>query len=248
MTVYSKFAGVYDKMGSDEFSVKMFNYTQRILSKLRYHPRSVLDLACGTGTAAVRWAHKNIVTYGVDGSADMLAVARKKAQREKVKLHLSQQPLTSFALDNPVDLVTCYFDSLNYLLSLPELHRCFTHVHDALYPNGYFIFDVNTPEAMKVIWGAEVYADATDDLAWVWKNCYFPKAKRAEVHATFFVKQDGRWDRFDEIHAERGYTATEIRAALRDAGFKVVGLYDCLRFVKPDRKSLRIAAVAQKAG
>lgn len=248
MSVYNKFAGVYDKMGSDEFSVKMFDYTQRILTRLRYRPRSVLDLACGTGTVAARWAHKNIVTYGVDGSADMLAVAREKARSERVKIHFSQQPMASFTIDHPVDLVTCYFDSLNYLLSLPELHRCFTCVRDALNPNGYFVFDVNTPEAMKVIWGAEVYADASDDLAWVWKNCYFPKAKRAEVHATFFVKENGGWDRFDEIHAERGYTATEIRTGLRDSGFKLVGLYDCLRFVKPDRTALRIAAVAQKVG
>ena len=78
MRVYQKFAQVYDKIGSDQFSAKMFRYTQRLLTRLNYRPRSVLDLACGTGTAAVMWADNNVDTYGIDGSDQMLDMAKKK--------------------------------------------------------------------------------------------------------------------------------------------------------------------------
>ncbi|MEE9443521.1 MAG: class I SAM-dependent methyltransferase [candidate division Zixibacteria bacterium] len=246
MSSYRKFARVYDKIGSDNFSVKMFHYTKRILSRLRYRPKSILDLACGTGTAAVMWARKNTEVFGIDASADMLAMAAKKATKEKVKLILSQSPMTSFSIPQQVDLVTCYFDSLNYVLSLDDLKKVFTCVNRALYPGGYFIFDVNTPEAMKVLWGSEIYADETEDVAWIWKNCYYPKAKQAEVKATFFVRKGKIWERFDEIHAERGYTATEIKAVTQTSGFKLVSLYNCLKFSKPKRDSMRIAAVVQK--
>lgn len=247
MAVYNRFADVYDKMGSDRFSIKMFGYTQRLLSKLRIKPRSILDLACGTGTAAVLWAKNGARVFGIDGSDQMLEMARRKADAEKVTIELSCQKMTSFGLPEKVDLVTCYFDSLNYLLTLADMAACFKSVRRVLNDDGYFIFDVNTPEAMKVIWGAEVYADEMEDIAWIWKNCYFPKVRRAEVKATFFVRQkDGSWERFEEIHAERGYTVTDMKKTLKNAGLRPVKIYDCLTFRKPTRKAMRIAVVARK--
>lgn len=246
MRVYSKFAGVYDKIGSDRFSAKMFRYTQRLVSRLEYRPRSVLDLACGTGTAALMWADSKVTTYGIDGSEHMLTVARKKAKDNNVNISFSCQQLTSFTVARKVDLVTCYFDSLNYLLTLSDLTACFKATRRALFDKGYFIFDVNTPEAMKVLWGSQIYADETEDVAWIWKNCYFPRVNRAEIKATFFVRQGDAWERFEENHAERGYGITEIKKVLKVSGFKPVKIYDCLTFAKPDRKTMRLAVVAQK--
>lgn len=248
MTVYNRFAYVYDKMGSDRFSIKMFDYTLRLLTMLRFRPRSILDLACGTGTVAVLWAKNGDRVHGIDRSDQMLEMARKKAQEHSVTVDFSTQAMTSFSLPERVDLVTCYFDSLNYLLTLSDMTACFKSVRRVMNDNGYFIFDVNTPEAMKVIWGSEVYADEVNDVAWIWKNCYFPKVKRAEVKATFFVRRDeGTWERFEETHAERGYTVTEIRKLLKAAGLRPVKIYDCLTFKKPNRKSMRLAVVAVKS-
>ncbi len=246
MRAYQKFAQIYDKIGSDRFSAKMFRYSQRLLSRLNYRPRSVLDLACGTGTAAVMWADNNVATFGIDGSEQMLEVARKKAEECGVKIDFSHQPMTSFAIPRKVDLVTCYFDSLNYLLTLSDLTACFKSARRALYDDGYFIFDVNTPEAMKVLWGSQVYADETEDVAWIWKNFYFPKVKRAEVKAVFFVRRGEVWERFEETHAERGYNVTEIKKVLKASGFKPVYVYDCLNFARPKRDALRLAVVARK--
>ncbi len=246
MSSYQRFAHVYDQIGSDRFSVKMFTYTQRLLVKMKYRPRSVCDIACGTGTAAVMWAKQRLKTYAIDGSEDMLEMAREKADIEQVDIKFSHQNLTVFALPEPVDLVTCYFDSLNYLLTLGQIQKCFRCTHDILKPGGLFIFDVNTPEAMKVLWDSQTYADETDSVAWIWKNQYFPKAKQAEIHATFFVRQGDMWERFEEIHAERGYTTTEMKKELTKTGFTTKLVYDCLSFRKPDRKSLRLAIVAQK--
>lgn len=247
MSTYKRFAYVYDRIGSDEFSIKMFEYTQRILTRLKYRPRSVLELACGTGTAAALWASRNINVFAIDGSEHMLEMAREKARGEKLKISFSQQPLTSFDLPQKVDLVTCYFDSVNYLLTRKELDSCFQSVKKCLYPGGLFIFDANTPEAMKTLWDSQTYAEASDDIAWIWKNVYFPKAKRAEVRATFFVRRKNNWERFDELHTERGYTVTELKKALKTAGLEVREVYKCLKFSRPDRRDLRVALVAQRS-
>jgi len=248
MTVYNRFAHVYDKMGSDRFSIKMFDYTLRMLTRLRFRPRSILDLACGTGTAAVLWAKNGDRVHGIDRSEQMLEMARRKAQEHHVKVDFSKQAMTSFTLPERVDLVTCYFDSLNYLLTLADMTACFKSVRRVMNDYSYFIFDVNTPEAMKVIWGSEVYADEIEDVAWIWKNCYFPRVNRAEVKATFFVRgDDNTWERFEEVHAERGYGPSDIRKLLKASGLKPVNIYDCLTFNKPTRKSMRLAVVAVKA-
>jgi ubiquinone/menaquinone biosynthesis C-methylase UbiE len=244
--MYQKFAYVYDKIGSDQFSKKMFKYTLRLLARLRYRPKSVLEIACGTGTVAVMWAKRNVTTFAIDSSADMLSLAKKKARQKKVRIDFSRQRLTNFSVSQQVDLVTCFFDSVNYLLTMNDLTACFKAAFNALYDGGYFIFDANTPEAMKLLWGSEIYADETEDVAWIWKNCYFPKIKQAEIRATFFVRKGNIWERFDEIHSERGYTVTELKRALKSVGFKIVNTYDCLRFVNPDRKSVRVAIVAKK--
>jgi ubiquinone/menaquinone biosynthesis C-methylase UbiE len=246
MSVYERFAKIYDAIGSDRFSMKLFHYTQRLLAKVRYRPHSVLDLACGTGTAAILWKEHNVVTFGIDSSDRMLTVAEKKARARGLDIAFSHQPMTSFTPPQPVDLVTCYFDSLNYLLTMADLAACFRAVHRVLSPDGYFIFDVNTPEAMKVLWDANVYADKTPDVAWIWKNCHFPKAKQAELKAAFFVRKGNVWERFDEVHAERGYTPAEMRTVLKQTGFKVVSIYDCLTFRRPDRHSVRIAVIDRR--
>lgn len=246
MSTYRRFAGVYDKMGSDRFSKRMFDYTQQILSRLPYCPHAVLDLACGTGTAATLWAESGVAVFGIDGSAHMLTIARKKAKKRRVRVLFSRQPLTSFSVKRPVDLVSCYFDSLNYLLTVKDLTNCFKCVKRALRPNGYFIFDMNTPEAMKVLWGSQIYGDATADLAWIWKNLFYPKLSQAELKATFFVRRGRVWERFDEVHTERGYRPAEIKKALAAAGLKTVYVYECLEFSRPRRDSCRVAVVAQK--
>jgi ubiquinone/menaquinone biosynthesis C-methylase UbiE len=246
MPVYDGFARVYDEMGHDRFSIRMHRYTQKILKQLRFRPGSVLDLACGTGSAAMLWGMAGLKVCGIDGSRQMLAKAQAKAKKEKLAIEFLQKPLTSFSVRTPVDLITCYFDSLNYLTKPGDLEAAFRRAYRALAPGGYFIFDMNTPEAMRVIWGSQIYGNVTGDLAWIWRNCYFPKARLAEVHATFFVRKGKRWERFDELHAERGYTNREIRGALKSAGFASIQMYDCFTFNRPQAKSMRVAVVAQR--
>jgi ubiquinone/menaquinone biosynthesis C-methylase UbiE len=244
---YQRFAHIYDKMNQDNFSRRMYRYTKRILTGLRFRPKTVLDLACGTGTAATMWAESGVRTYGIDGSEHMLEIAEKKARAQRLDISLSKQQLTSFTIDEKVDLVTCYYDSLNYLLTVKDLTATFRCVKKALIDGGYFIFDMNTPEAMKIIWGSQTYAEAHNEIAWIWKNIYFPRQKSAQIHATFFVQnKTGLYERFEEVHTERGYTNMDLRRCIKNAGLKTITIYEALRFRKPPRDALRVAFVVQK--
>src|SRR5207245_9724675 len=50
------------------------------------------------------------------------------------------------------DLVTSWYDSLNYLLRLDDLNKTFAGVFRSLRPGGSFLFDMNTPGTLSKGW------------------------------------------------------------------------------------------------
>jgi predicted TPR repeat methyltransferase len=249
---YSEFARVYDLMGADRHSAEMVEYTQKIIRRFRIEATSLLDLCCGTGTALKLFCDNGFTVSGLDGSARMLAIATKKLKGHKVTLY--NKTLPRFRLLHPensrkvktFDLITSFYDSLNYMKNITELGEAFTSTAEHLTPEGWFIFDMNTPTALKTIWGEEIYADAREDMAWIWKNRYDAKTQSATLMTTFFEKDGSSWRRFDEQHDEYAYSNTVIKKLLKNAGFKIKGLYRCFTFKKPTRATTRICVVAQK--
>ena len=251
-TPYQRFAAVYDRIGHDSFSIEMVEYCARIFKVFRIRPCNALDLCCGTGSAIGRLLDYGFTMSGLDGSSEMLAIAAQKLNGKGVRLYHKQLP--KFRLIDTDDstvtrsfgLITCFYDSLNYLRNLTELKTAFKAVHAHLEPGGWFIFDMNTPVALETIWDGQVWGDTTDDLAWVWKNEYFAKAKSAICHTTFFVRDGDIWRRFDEDHFEKAYDNKTLRRAVKESGFQVKGFFDCFTFDRATKASDRVCVVARK--
>ena len=249
---YSKMAIIYDLMHADHHSLNMVDYTMKIISRFKIKAACCLDLCCGTGSALLEFHNKGYKVAGLDGSAAMLAVAAKKLKKTRVKLF--QKSLPNFKIlssDNSTkteqfDLITSFYDSLNYLKSETELKQAFKSVANHLVKGGWFIFDMNTPVALKTIWGGQVYAGAQDDLAWIWRNKSDSKTKTASVETTCFYKEGNEWKRFDELHTELSHSNTILRKLLRESGFTVKAVYRCGTFSKADKDTTRVCFVAQK--
>jgi SAM-dependent methyltransferase len=252
LSQYVKFADVYDKMKADTHSIRMTETTFKIMRRFKIQAEEGLDLCCGTGTALKVFAESGMKMAGLDRSRRMLAAARKKLKGLGVELFCQSLPRFSIparrrsAKTRQFDLVTSFFDSLNYLLTARDLAAAFRSVNRHLKRGGWFIFDMNTPAAMKALWDEKVQAEALKDLAWVWKAEYDPKRQAGDCLATFFVKKGRGWQRFDELHRERAYPNSAIKKMLRQAGFTVRGFYRCHTFEPPTRDTYRICAVAQK--
>ncbi len=252
MPQYRKFAEVYDQMKADRHSRLMVDYTMDIIRKFKIDVRTGLDLCCGTGTAIKLFTAHGFEMSGLDASKDMLAVARKKLEGKNVRLY--RQTLPKFEIRKGgkskqlqrFDLITSYFDALNYLLTARDLKTCFRGVFRHLENGGWFIFDMNTPKALTTLWDENVHADVTPDLAWVWKNEFYPKTKKAACYATFFRRRGSMWERFDEVHWEAAYPNSEIRKMLREVGFTIKGFYHCRTFDRPTKETTRICVVARR--
>ncbi len=247
--MYNEFAPFYAKGDWPRYSAQMARILPSVLEHFGLWPRKILDLACGEGTFAVAMAEKGLQVTGVDLSPDMLKIARQRAAAEGVRTSFIQQDMRSLRLRGKFDLVTCWFDSLNYLLEIDDLASTFVGVSRVLNDKGVFIFDVNTIRGLAVEWVKQpcyVHVNSRDSfLASIPQ--YDAATKVASLHLTGFARDNGRWIRMDEVHKERGYALKEIRQCLRKAGLRELACWASLdKMDKPKRSTERVWFVARK--
>ena len=144
---YERLSRVYDLDWSD-FSPKYVSLIKNILDKRGIERAKILDLACGTGILAVILAENGHYIRGIDISPQMIEVARNKSP-DLPETAFQVQDMTNFIIDDTFDLVTCIFDSINYVLDISGLSSMFNHVYSALNPSGLFLFDSNTHREYK---------------------------------------------------------------------------------------------------
>jgi SAM-dependent methyltransferase len=249
MAIYEKYAQVYDQSGQIQFSILMLDYLNKLLPHLSLSEDrqvAVCDLCCGTGTVAIAFAARGWRVYGVDGSAAMLAEAQRKATEMGFKVEFSQQDMRQFVLPQPVDLVTCFYDSVNYLLTVDDLRQCFQRVATALAPGGWFIFDMNTPAAFATNWNNTTFVIDQADFSIIMRNTYDPQASLAKCVVTMFQRQGELYAKSMEEHIERAYATTEVADALAQAGLELTARYKCFTFEELTDETRRILYVAQK--
>src|SRR5436190_7813524 len=78
--MYEDYAPIYDAIGQGHFSARMAAWARAWLAECGKSPARVLDLACGTGEAALVFAAAGCDAVGLDRSAAMLEIARGKAR------------------------------------------------------------------------------------------------------------------------------------------------------------------------
>ena len=247
--MYNDFARFYAEGDWPRYSAQMARMLPSVLEHFGLWPRTILDLACGEGTFAVAMARRGLRVTGVDQSPEMLDIARGRAAKEGLEVKLLHQDMRALTVRGRFDLVTCWFDSLNYLLEIDDLAQTFAGVSRVLDKNGVFIFDMNTIRALAVEWISEpcyLHLDSPDFfLASVPQ--YDPATKIASLHITGFARENEGWARVDELHRERGYTLKEIRQCLKRADLREMACWASLdKMDRPRRTTVRVWFVARK--
>ena len=141
---YKSFSYYYDEI------MELIEYDGWVnLTKKYLTPTSkILDLACGSGTLAVSLANDGYNVSGLDLSKEIIAVAKEKMITNHVDIDFSVKDMTNFTYDEKFDVITCYFDSVNFLTK-DEVRRMMDAVYNNLNDGGYFIFDLFTLSKMK---------------------------------------------------------------------------------------------------
>ncbi len=220
MSSYDALAASYDGLMIDGSYRKRADWLDRQLRKSAIPVRTVLDLACGTGTISCLLTQKGYQVTATDGSEEMLTQAMGKAAalegQPPLFLH---QTMPRLRLLEPVDAAVSILDSLNYLTREKDIRETFRRVYRWLKPGGQFIFDVNTPYKLRRMDG-QMYMDETEDSFCVWRTFFSERTRVCTYQVDLFHRNgDGAWDRDFEEHRERAWSSEELRTYLTDAGF-----------------------------
>lgn len=241
---YSRFAKLYDHVMQDVGYDFWIDYVERLVKRLGRAPRRVLDLACGTGNTTIPFARRGYQVEGLDLSPEMLERARAKAAAAGLDIPFGQADMRSFVVAEPFDLVTCLYDSINYVLEPAELAEVCRRVRAALSPGGLFIFDVNSAYRLSHIPETTMFVE-DNGFSLVWENKYSTADRIWEITLTGFVRADGDLFRqFKEVHRERAFTVEEITGAIEAAGLRPLAAYSAYSFDPPDDETARIYFVA----
>ena len=249
MGAYEGFAEVYDWFMNDVDYDSWVDYIERIWNSYNKTPKLIADLGCGTGNVTERLANKGYDMIGIDISEDMLAEAREKAYENEKQILYLLQDMREFELYGTVDIIISLFDSLNYITEEEDLLKVFKLVNNYLEPKGLFIFDLNTKYKFKNILGENTFTQMDDDAAYIWENYYDDDSEINEYYLNIFVKDnDGRYERYEEVHHEKAYEIDVIKDLISKSGLKLLNIYDAYTFDEPKETSERVFFIAMENG
>ncbi len=219
-------------VGFGEFALKSAPGLLNISRQGKIFAGLVVDLGCGSGLWARELTQAGYDVLGIEQSAAMIEIARKKTPKARFKRDSflkAKLPLC--------DAVTSLGECFNYLFdkknSKKELTLLFSRIYDALRPGGLFIFDVVEPgqgtvasQSMRHLQGRgwDIFLQVNED----------PKINTLTRKMTIFRKAGKLYRRSEQTHRLQLYKGSEIAAILRRIGFhvRVIRGYGKLRFRK----------------
>ena len=245
MNAYHNLADSYDSLTLDVDYDAIVAFYMAILEKEKISPRTAADLACGTGSVAVRLARMGMQVTAVDMSEEMLCIANQKAQNMDNRPTFVCQKLQELKLPRGVDLAVSALDSIDYILDPADCQKAFQRIYKALNPGGVFIFDVNTPEKLQAMDG-QVFLDENEDTFCVWRGEFDPQTNICSYGMDLFQRRGNLWQRSFEEHQEYAYCQQQLVEYLKNAGFTGIEVFADRRLTPPDAKDLRIYLKARK--
>lgn len=142
MTVFGKkYAIAYDYLYQDKDYEKECDFLEALFEKYGKKVHTILDLGCGTGRHAIILAKRGYKITGVDRSAEMLDIARRKVRRSGLKIDLYKCSIQDLNLNKTFDAVISMFAVMSYQADNDDLALACKNAKKYLKPGGIFIFD-----------------------------------------------------------------------------------------------------------
>ncbi len=248
---YGQFAYIYDQLMQDVPYGKWVSFVQTV--KQRYMADdsdrfSVVDVGCGTGELAIRFAQEGWEVSGVDLSESMLAIAHEKASASGLSIPLFEQNMAELEGFKDVDCITIFCDSLNYLESEEDVKNTFKSSFNQLKKGGLLLFDVHSLFKMTQVFMNNTFTSVEEDVSYIWNSFPGEHPNSVEHELSFFVKEEetDRYLRFDELHFQRTFDVETYKKWLEEAGFSVRSITGDYSTEHMAEHTERVFFVAQK--
>ena len=191
---------------------------------------SLLDLGCGPGLYASRFARAGFSVTGVDYSRNSIEYAGKYAKENNLNITYRYQNYLELDDENLYDAAFLIYGDF-CPLSPEQRSTLLKNTHRALKPNGYFVLDVTTREHRKRFGNKNGWYAAETGF---WKP-----GSHLVLEEGFDYPEQSIWlDQYTTIEADgkvsvyrnwfQDYTPETIREELQQGDFKVKSLWNDL--------------------
>ena len=228
------FCKVYNEFGWNYYPEAFGEQLLKWMEARNIHPRTALDLACGTGVLCEILYGQGIDASGMDFSAGMIDIARQRCG----EIHYDVADMITYRPEKQFDLVTCTGDALNHIPALSDVEAIFRNVYHYLAPGGWFVFDILNENEVST---SEPFEMDFSDTIRVWFQMTRPTEKRVDLCIRVYEQEQFQ---FEETIRETVHDPQIICRLLEEAGLKVHRCAD--RLLDSDNPGTTWFVIAQK--
>ena len=210
------FCKVYNEFGWNYYPEAFGQQLLQWMAVQDFHPKTSMDLACGTGVLCEILREQGIASAGMDFSSGMIHIARSRNSQIPYEV----ADMTTYCPNRQFDLVTCTGDAVNHIAALSDVEKIFQNVYQYLAPGGYFVFDLLNENEVS---DSEPFEMDVDKTTKVWFQMTRPAENR--VNLTIRVYENGLLQ-LEEVIRETIHEPAVICDLLKQSGFRVLRCAD----------------------
>jgi SAM-dependent methyltransferase len=223
--------------------VKNTSYeVDRAIELLQLQPgEHVLDACCGMGRHLLELCRRGYRVTGVDRTSSYLAAARAQAEVEGLSVELIQQDVRKLDLPAIFDGALNMYTSFGYFDDYNDDLRFASNIRKSLRPGRRLLIETE---------GKEIMARTYREREWFWHDDgsigLLQRTIRDgwdQMDMRWILLRNGRVE-WDGTISSRIYSAAELRALLRAAGFAEVKIFGSLAATAYDQAAIELVAVA----
>ncbi len=210
----------------------------------------VLDLGCGPGLYAERFARGGCSVTGIDCSRNSIRYARGRSQRLGLDIEYELGDFCDLDARCAFDAVLIIYGQLGALVD-EDRDRLLKAVHRALRPGGHLVFDVTTGRCRESCDGDRSWAVVPGEGFWRPHPHLVLEATFHYPEADVYLDQHAVLEENGQVSVyriwEHYYSERTISELLREHGFTVQSTWSDLAG-RPNCESSRWLAVAARRG
>lgn len=191
----------------------------------------ILDLACGTGTMAIRFAQQGYQVTGVDIVPEMIKLAGQKAAAQSLSIEWVAADARAFQLGKQFPFIYLIGNAFQHFLTRADQEALFARVREHLLPDGRFLFCTRNPSPRNLLEGRfsepQTYVEADGTKLIASEQPTYDAITQIQ-HYTFYnqwIFLDGRQEEKTYRTALRYVFPQEMEALLFYNGFQIEACY-----------------------
>ena len=238
---YDLLAKIYDHVMRHVDYVEWADYAEQVFTHFGPVPRHIVEVACGTGTLAVKLAQRGYSVHGIDASEAMIVQARAKAAAiGNGAPTFSVGDMRDLPPDD-ADAVLCLYDSVNYCLTEDDLRSALSSFRRTVHAEALCLFDVTT-EANSLRYFRSYRCREKHEGFVCKRHSRYLQEERLQLNE-FVIEQPGSPEAVRELHEQRIYALTDVLAAVSPQEWIVLGAFSDYTLDPADEDAERIHIV-----